>query len=239
MSAAISGSLAAILARAQLAVPLHERHAALVAPDRGRPEDVVAVGVVEVAVRVDDDRHRRRGQLAQVGQDLARLDVGRAGVDDHDAVAAQDDPDVLVEERIPTHEHAIADLDPASHAGIVAGAVGPHWPLTSYLVLTKLRAMNAAPPSTGHTPDRRRTARCRSSPRPLHEFAAGGYVGTSTDSIARAVGVSQPYLFQLFGTKRDLFLAVVRRCFERTTLVFHEAARAAADRTTRTARCST
>ena len=58
----------------------------------------------------------------------------------------------------------------------------------------------------------------------VHEFASGGYVGTSTDSIARAVGVSQPYLFQLFGTKRDLFLAVVRRCFERTTLVFHEAA---------------
>jgi AcrR family transcriptional regulator len=59
----------------------------------------------------------------------------------------------------------------------------------------------------------------------VHEFAAGGYVGTSVDSIARAVGVSQPYLFQLFGTKRELFLAVVRRCFERTRLVFHEAAR--------------
>ena len=61
--------------------------AALVTPDRRRPEDVVAVGVIEVAVRVDDDRHRRRGQLAQVGQDLARLDVRRAGVDDHDPVA--------------------------------------------------------------------------------------------------------------------------------------------------------
>ena len=78
-----------------------------------------------MAVRVDDDRHRRRGQLAQVGQDLARLDVGRAGVDDHHAVGpAEDDADVLVEERVPTHEHAIADLDPASHAGIVAAASG-------------------------------------------------------------------------------------------------------------------
>jgi len=59
----------------------------------------------------------------------------------------------------------------------------------------------------------------------LHEFAAGGYSGTSTESIARAVGVSQPYLFQLFGTKRELFLAVVRHGFQRTRLVFHEAAR--------------
>lgn len=59
----------------------------------------------------------------------------------------------------------------------------------------------------------------------LREFADGGYVGTSTESIARAVGVSQPYLFQLFGTKRELFLAVVRHAFLRTRLVFHEAAR--------------
>ena len=41
-----------------LAGPLDERDAAFVAPDRRRPEDVVAEGVVEVAVRVDDDRHR-------------------------------------------------------------------------------------------------------------------------------------------------------------------------------------
>ena len=59
----------------------------------------------------------------------------------------------------------------------------------------------------------------------LREFAASGYSGTSTESIARAVGVSQPYLFQLFGTKRELFLAVVRHGFQRTRLVFHEAAK--------------
>ena len=56
--------------------------AALVAPDRRRPEDRVAEGVVEVAVRVDDDPDRGVGQLAQVGLDLARLRVGRAGIDD-------------------------------------------------------------------------------------------------------------------------------------------------------------
>ena len=59
----------------------------------------------------------------------------------------------------------------------------------------------------------------------LREFAGRGYSGTSTESIARAVGVSQPYLFQLFGTKRELFLAVVRHGFQRTRLVFHEAAK--------------
>jgi len=60
------------------------------------------------------------------------------------------------------------------------------------------------------------------------EFAAGGYAGTSTGAIARRVGVSQPYLFQLFGTKKDLFLATVRDCFARTGARFEEAAREAA-----------
>jgi AcrR family transcriptional regulator len=58
----------------------------------------------------------------------------------------------------------------------------------------------------------------------IHEFATGGLVGASTDAIARRAGVSQPYVFQLFGTKKDLFLAVVRRCFERTRLAFEQAA---------------
>ena len=59
----------------------------------------------------------------------------------------------------------------------------------------------------------------------VEEFATGGLVGASTDAIARRAGVSQPYVFQLFGTKKDLFLAVVRRCFERTLLTFEQAAR--------------
>ena len=45
-----------------------------------------------------------RGQLAQVVDDLARLDVGRARVDDERLAAAQHDPDVLVVERVATHE---------------------------------------------------------------------------------------------------------------------------------------
>src|SRR5215211_2803311 len=46
----------------------------------------------------------------------------------------------------------------------------------------------------------------------IEQFAVGGYRGTSTDAIAREAGISQPYLFRLFKTKRDLFLA----CFEVT-----------------------
>jgi AcrR family transcriptional regulator len=76
--------------------------------------------------------------------------------------------------------------------------------------------------STRQTADERRDAIIAAA---LHAFASGGYMGTSTESIARAVGVSQPYLFQLFGTKRELFLAVVRHAFWRARLVFEEAVR--------------
>jgi AcrR family transcriptional regulator len=41
----------------------------------------------------------------------------------------------------------------------------------------------------------------------ITEFAKSGYAGTSTDAIASRAGISQPYLFRLFGTKKDLFIA--------------------------------
>ena len=56
------------------------------------------------------------------------------------------------------------------------------------------------------------------------EFAIGGLHGTPVDAIAKQVGVSQPYLFQLFGTKKDLFIAAVHRTFERTVAAFRTAA---------------
>ena len=56
------------------------------------------------------------------------------------------------------------------------------------------------------------------------EFSLGGLHGTPVDAIAKRVGVSQPYLFQLFGTKKDLFIAAVQRTFERTVAVFRTAA---------------
>jgi AcrR family transcriptional regulator len=58
----------------------------------------------------------------------------------------------------------------------------------------------------------------------VHEFAHGGFNGTPVDRIARAVGVAQPYVFSLFPTKRDLFLAAVARSFEHTTELFEHAA---------------
>ena len=48
----------------------------------------------------------------------------------------------------------------------------------------------------------------------VHEFAHGGLHGTPVDRIARHVGVAQPYVFSLFGSKRELFLAAVERGFE-------------------------
>ena len=48
------------------------------------------------------------------------------------------------------------------------------------------------------------------------EFAERGLEGTSTEDIARRAGISQPYLFRLFGTKKELFIATVTRCFRET-----------------------
>jgi AcrR family transcriptional regulator len=58
----------------------------------------------------------------------------------------------------------------------------------------------------------------------LEEFAEHGLHGTSTDTIAKKAGVSQPYLFRLFGTKKELYLESVRRCLRQTLDVFQEAA---------------
>jgi AcrR family transcriptional regulator len=56
------------------------------------------------------------------------------------------------------------------------------------------------------------------------EFAAHGLAGTSTEGVARRAGISQPYLFRLFPTKKGLFLALVDRCFRRVEDTFTAAA---------------
>ncbi len=56
------------------------------------------------------------------------------------------------------------------------------------------------------------------------EFAVHGLAGTSTEDVARRAGISQPYLFRLFPTKKALFLALVERCFGRVRDAFTEAA---------------
>src|SRR5438045_245641 len=58
----------------------------------------------------------------------------------------------------------------------------------------------------------------------LDEFAEHGYHGGSTEGIARRAGISQPYVFRLFGTKQELFKAVTARCFRETLEMFQRAA---------------
>ncbi|MFE7774316.1 TetR/AcrR family transcriptional regulator [Streptomyces sp. NPDC057445] len=57
----------------------------------------------------------------------------------------------------------------------------------------------------------------------MWEFAHGGYSATSTESIAKRVGVSQPYLFRLFPGKKAIFLAAAERCMAEMRQVFEEA----------------
>src|SRR5258708_3578211 len=58
----------------------------------------------------------------------------------------------------------------------------------------------------------------------LIEFAGRGLDGTSTEDVARRAGISQPYLFRLFPTKKALFLALVERCFQCIAEAFTAAA---------------
>jgi AcrR family transcriptional regulator len=58
----------------------------------------------------------------------------------------------------------------------------------------------------------------------MEQFALGGYRGTSTEAIASEAGISQPYLFRLFKTKRDLFLACHELCDKRIIETFRNAA---------------
>jgi AcrR family transcriptional regulator len=56
------------------------------------------------------------------------------------------------------------------------------------------------------------------------EFAQRGLEGASTEDIAKLAGISQPYVFRLFGTKKELFKATVARCLRETLEIFQRAA---------------
>jgi AcrR family transcriptional regulator len=58
----------------------------------------------------------------------------------------------------------------------------------------------------------------------LPVFAEQGLHGASTDEVARRAGISQPYVFRLFGTKKGLYLALVARCFRQTLELMQRAA---------------
>jgi AcrR family transcriptional regulator len=47
------------------------------------------------------------------------------------------------------------------------------------------------------------------------EIAISGFAGATTADIARRAGISQPYIFRFFPTKKALSLAVVERCWGR------------------------
>ncbi len=55
------------------------------------------------------------------------------------------------------------------------------------------------------------------------EFAVKGLHGASTEDIARRAGISQPYLFRLFGTKKELYLATSQRAIDHLYAVFADA----------------
>ena len=54
-------------------------------------------------------------------------------------------------------------------------------------------------------------------------FGERGYVGTTTDAVARAAGVSQPYVVRMFGTKETLFLDVLHRALGKLLATFRTA----------------
>jgi len=55
-------------------------------------------------------------------------------------------------------------------------------------------------------------------------FAEGGFAAT-TDEVARAAAISQPYVVRLFGSKRDLFLEVYRQAVDDVLVTLGTASR--------------
>ena len=76
-----------------------------------------------------------------------------------------------------------------------------------------------------HTAEQRRAEVLKAA---VAEFALHGLHGTSTEMIARRIGISQPYIFRLFPSKKALFLAAVDQCFDRVEEAFRNAAQESA-----------
>jgi AcrR family transcriptional regulator len=72
-----------------------------------------------------------------------------------------------------------------------------------------------------HTAEQRRDEVIQAA---VAEFAINGLHGTSTEMIAKRIGISQPYIFRLFPSKKELFLAAVDRCFDQVEAAFTAAA---------------
>ncbi len=61
------------------------------------------------------------------------------------------------------------------------------------------------------------------------EFAKHGLHGASVEVIAREAGITQAYVFRMFGTKKALFLELVGTAFDRFSEGMAEAAEGAGD----------
>jgi len=53
-------------------------------------------------------------------------------------------------------------------------------------------------------------------------FARRGYARATTAQLARAAGVTEPIIYRHFSSKRDLFVALIRRTGERTLAMWAE-----------------
>jgi AcrR family transcriptional regulator len=87
-------------------------------------------------------------------------------------------------------------------------------------------ASRAAPTRTRQTADARREALVDAA---VRNFAQTGLHGTAVSAITDEVGITQPYAFSLFGTKKGLFLAAVERGCQRIAETFRAAAADAGD----------
>jgi AcrR family transcriptional regulator len=84
---------------------------------------------------------------------------------------------------------------------------------------------DGAPSAGEHAP--RQTASARREAlidAAVKHFAQTGLHGTAVSAITDEVGITQPYAFSLFGTKKGLFLAAVERGFDRVEETFRAAA---------------
>ena len=76
--------------------------------------------------------------------------------------------------------------------------------------------------TTRQTAEERREAVLEAAAR---EFSRKGLHGASTDAIAKDAGISQPYLFRLFGTKKELYHVTATRKMEEVYQLFERASR--------------
>jgi AcrR family transcriptional regulator len=89
-------------------------------------------------------------------------------------------------------------------------------------VATAAKRVRRAAPAARQSAAQRRDALIDAA---IVEFSRGGLYGTPVERISKRVGVTQPYVFGLFKTKKELFLAAVERAFDRVEETFRSGAK--------------